>query len=311
MSGESWLAYLLIFGCAALAAHQAQAGLVGLLRDRRHARRRFAAFDTAAGASAAGPLIRRADRRSGIGRSWQRLVMQSGVTAPPAAFAAWGSGLALLGLLALPVQPFLPRLVLSLAAALLLVVLYLRLRRARRQARFGEQLPELIDVIVRSLRAGHPLPVSLGLVARETPAPAGPEFALAIDEMNYGRSIAEALEGLQDRVGHPELAFLVAAVAIAHQTGGNLGEILSRLSRLLRERMRLSRRVRALTAEGRFSGYALSALPILLFGAVNLVSPAYYAEFWQSDAARPVAALAGGLLAIGNLIIFRLVNFRV
>lgn len=178
-------------------------------------------------------------------------------------------------------------------------------------ARFGEQLPEVLDVIVRSLRAGHPLPVSLGLVARELPEPAGPEFALVIDEVNYGRSMAEALGNLHDRVGYPELRFFVASTSIAQQTGGNLGEILARLSGMLRERFRLARRVRALSAEGRFSGYALSMLPVALFGLINIVSPAYYTDFWQNASSPSVLAVCLGLLLIGNLIIYRLVNFKV
>jgi hypothetical protein len=132
----------------------------------------------------------------------------------------------------------------ALAAAAVLVGGWLRLRAARRRERFGEQLPDVLDIVVRSLRAGHPLAVSLSLVAREMPAPAGPEFALVVDEVNYGRSITEALENLHARVGYPDLQFFVASTAIAHQTGGNLGEILSRLAALLRQRFRLKRRVR-------------------------------------------------------------------
>ena len=111
-------------------------------------------------------------------------------------------------------------------------------------------------------------------------------------------------------MGHPELAFIVAAVSIANQTGGNLGEILARLSRMLRERFRLSRRVRALTAEGRFSGYALSVLPIALFGLTSVASPTYYADFWTSPVSTKVMGVAIGLLLVGNAIIYRLVNFK-
>lgn len=203
------------------------------------------------------------------------------------------------------------RFVVAMMGAGLGLTLWLRWKRARRIGLFGEQLPEVLDVIVRSLRAGHPLTVSLSLVAREMPEPAGPEFALVIDEVNYGRSITEALENLYQRVGYPELKFFVASTSIAHQTGGNLGEILSRLSRMLRERFRLMRRVRALSAEGRFSGYALSVLPVALFGLINVVSPNYYTEFWRSPVASTVLAISLCLLAIGNLIILRLVNLKV
>ena len=185
------------------------------------------------------------------------------------------------------------------------------MKRARRIASFGEQLPEVLDVITRSLRAGHPLPVSMALVAREMPEPAKNEFALVVDEVNYGRSFTEALENLYQRVGYPELRFVVAAVSIGHQTGGNLGEILARLSRMLRDRFRLTRKVRALSAEGRFSGYALSILPIGLFALINILSPAYYAEFWKSPSSGTVLAISLVLLLIGNAVILRLVNLKV
>lgn len=307
---EPWLTYLVIFLCAALAAQQLHAGLAGLRGSRKRQRRRLT--DLAAPASASTETLRRrAARQSALAIRWDRLRRQSGTQASSAALAGWGALLGLVLLIALPLPGLGARIAASLLGAFLLVVQYLRFKRARRLARFGEQLPEVLDLIVRSLRAGHPLPVSLSLVAREAPAPAGPEFALVVDEMNYGRSIGEALDGLHHRVGHPELAFIVAAVSIANQTGGNLGEILARLSRMLRERFRLARRVRALTAEGRFSGYALSVLPIALFGLTNLVSATYYAEFWSNPVSTKVMGVAIGLLLVGNAIIYRLVNFKV
>ncbi|WP_375407961.1 type II secretion system F family protein [uncultured Methylobacterium sp.] len=308
---EPWLIYVLIFAFSVVAAHQLQAGLAGALRGRKSVRRRL--FDLGGPSQAAelDTLRRRSTGQFVLTAQWNRLLLQSGTQASSAALGMRGLGIALVFLVLLPVPGVWLRLCASLLASGLLVLLYLRIKRARRLARFGEQLPEVLDVIVRSLRAGHPLPVSLSLVARETPEPAGPEFALVVDEMNYGRSISEALEGLHQRVGHPELAFVVAAISIANQTGGNLGEILSRLSRMLRDRFRLTRRVRALTAEGRFSGYALSVMPVALFVLINLVSAAYYAEFWASPVSGTVTGIAVGLLVLGNLVIYRLVNFKV
>jgi len=310
---EPWLAYLLIVVFVAIAVQQLQAAFSGGARDRKRAAKRLSELGGPVTATERDSLRRRA---SGRGRSallarLDRLVLQSGTRASPARLGGAVGAVALIALILLPLPGLPLRLVASVGTGVLLVGLWLRLKRARRLRRFGEQLPEVIDVIVRSLRAGHPLPVSLALVAREMPEPAGPEFALVVDEVNYGRSLSEALENLYQRVGYPELAFFVASTSIASQTGGNLGEILSRLSKMLRERFRLTRRVRALTAEGRFSGYALSALPIILFGLINLVSASYYAEFWQSPSANTVLGAAIGLLLVGNLVIIRLVNFRV
>lgn len=308
---EPWTIYLLIFVCSVIAAHQLQAGLAAVIRGRRGQRRRRADLSGPLPKAALESLRRRAAGKSALAVRWNRLLLQSGTHRSSTALAAWTLSLATVFLLFLPVPGFWLRLVSSVVMAVLLCLLHLRIKRSRRLARFGEQLPEVLDVITRSLRAGHPLPVSLSLVAREAPDPAGPEFALVVDEMNYGRSLAEALDGLYLRVGHPELAFVVAAISIANQTGGNLGEVLARLSKMLRERFRLSRRVRALTAEGRFSGYALSALPVILFFVINLVSATYYAEFWRSQVSSTVAGIAIALLILGNLVIFRLVNFKV
>ena len=298
----------------AVATFQVQRGVGGLTRDRQHTRRRMASLDPERVADGTAALHRRTSRfgNSALVVQVDRMVVQSGTRLSGRSFAMIATGLVLLFWLALPAPANgVLRLAAAVAASLALLGLWLRIKRARRIAQFGEQLPEVIDVIVRSLRAGHPLAVSLNLVAREIPEPAGIEFALVVDEVNYGRSLSEALENLHQRIGYADLRFFVASTAIAHQTGGNLGEILSRLSRMLRERFKLARRVRALSAEGRFSGLALSILPIALFGIINLVSASYYAEFWTSAAATPVVAISLGLLLIGNLVIYRLVNFKV
>ena len=311
---EPVLLYVLVFVLVAIAVQQFGRGMGGLAGLRRQKRRRIASLGPETTSDDRDGLRRRSSRLAdlAVARRAHRLVVQSGTSLPAHMLVVLAGGLAILLYLVLPL-PFgaASRAAIALATSGGLLVAWLRIKRARRMARFAEQLPEIIDVIVRSLRAGHPLAVSLALVARETPEPAGPEFTLVVDEVNYGRSVTEALQNLYQRVGYPELRYFVAATSIAHQTGGNLGEILSRLSRMLRERFRLTRRVRALSAEGRFSGYALSVLPVALFGAINLVSASYYAEFWASAVAPTVLAVSLGLLVVGNLIIFRLVNFRV
>lgn len=311
---EPWLLYLLILVLVAIAVQLLQHGWGTASRLRKQQQRRFASLDATADRENREELRRRSTRwsRHPLTRHVTRLVVQSGTRLSGVSLALVGVALTLVFTLILPAPAAAAwRAVVAAGLAVAALEGWLRIKRARRIARFGEQLPDVIDVIVRSLRAGHPLAVSLNLVARETPEPAGHEFALVVDEVNYGRSLGEALENLSERVGHPELRFFVASTSIAHQTGGNLGEILSRLSRMLRDRFRLARRVRALSAEGRFSGYALSALPIALFGIINLVSASYYADFWRSAAAKPLLAISVGLIAVGNIVIYRLVNFKV
>jgi tight adherence protein B len=312
---EPWIVYLLIFALVGGGVYLAQVGLRGQLKRERLTAKRFAALDQSQSELPQVDVLRKKASTNAIGAflvDVQLLIVQAGSEMTPAALGRRAAMIwaALFLLTPLPL-PGLVRFLITGLATGLLVYAYLSFRRGRRIARFAEQLPDVIDVIVRSLRAGHPLPVSLALVAREMPAPTGPEFSAVVDEINYGRSIIDALELFEKRIGYHEVRFFVSSIAIAQQTGGNLAEILSRLAKMLRERFKLKRKIRALSAEGRFSGYALSSLPILLFGLINLVSATYYQEFWQSSARLPVLIVAGGLLLVGNVLIYKMVNFKV
>jgi tight adherence protein B len=188
---------------------------------------------------------------------------------------------------------------------------YLSRRRRRRLARFGEQLPEALDTIVRSLRAGHPINAGLALVAKETPDPIGSEFGIVVDEMTYGLDLREALEHMADRVGHPDLQFVIVSIHIQHGTGGNLAEVLSGLSRVIRGRFHLKRKVRALSAEGRMSAYILSILPFIVGGLIWLINPGYYMRYMGDPTFN--AIIIGGLvvMGLGIFTMYKMVNFRV
>lgn len=186
----------------------------------------------------------------------------------------------------------------------------LRIVRARRIARFSEQLPDVLDVIVRSLRAGHPMPTSLSLVAREMPDPAGTEFGIACDEVTYGLAIPAAMQNLSVRVGDPEFMFIVMATSVQAQTGGNMAEVLRRLSQLMRDRFKLRRKVHALSAEGRFSALGLTLIPFVLFAIISLIAPDYFGAVWSNPFFHISMAVAGVLLVIGNFVMWRMVNFK-
>jgi tight adherence protein B len=199
----------------------------------------------------------------------------------------------------------------ALFAGVVLPFLVLKFLRARRQRRFSAQFPDAIDVITRSLRAGHPVPVAISMVAREMADPVGSEFGILVDEITYGADLETAMRNLFYRVGTDDLPLFVTAVAIQGSTGGNLGEILQNLSRVIRERFKMRRKIRALAAEGRASAMILSSLPICMFAMVNLVTPQFYGSVWQYDITKVVLAIAMGWMLIGILIMFRMVNFRI
>jgi tight adherence protein B len=187
----------------------------------------------------------------------------------------------------------------------------LKFLRSRRQKAFNAQFPDAIDIIVRSLRAGHPVPIAINMAAREMADPVGSEFGIVTDEITYGADLESALRNLYFRVGTDDLPLFVTAVAIQGSTGGNLGEILQNLSRVIRERFKMRRKIRALAAEGRASAMILSALPIGMFAMVNLVTPQFYASVWDQDLTKIILVVAGAWMLLGNLIMFRMVNFRI
>jgi tight adherence protein B len=195
-------------------------------------------------------------------------------------------------------------------SAFVLPFLVLRFLKARRQKKFGAQFPDAIDIIVRSLRAGHPVPVAISLVAREMPDPIGSEFGVLVDEITYGADLETAMRNLSYRVGTDDLPLFVTAVAIQGSTGGNLGEILENLSAVIRQRFKMRRKIRALAAEGRMSALILSSLPIGVFLVIQFVTPEFYASVWDQSLTKIGLALAGCWMGVGNFIMYRLVNFR-
>jgi tight adherence protein B len=201
-------------------------------------------------------------------------------------------------------------LLLAAATALAIAALFLRAARQRRLARFAELLPDAIDVIIRAVRVGYPLPVALDLVAREMPDPVGPEFGKTADEITFGQDVRTALENLYRRVGQDDLLYLILAFKVQSQTGGNLAEILARLSRLMRNRTKLQLKIRALSADGRISALVLSLMPFVLFGGICLISPSYFGEIRHHPLVGPALIYGAVSLVIGNIIMYRMVNFK-
>jgi len=191
-----------------------------------------------------------------------------------------------------------------------LIIFFFKIVRQRRIGRFAELLPDSIDVIVRGLRAGYPLPAALDLVAQEMPDPVGTEFRLTSDEISFGQDIRAAIDNLYRRVGQDDLLFLIMAVNVQSQTDANLTEILSGLSRLLRNRAKINMKVRALSADGRMSAVVLSLIPFILFGLISLISPSYFGEVRDHPLVMPALIYAAISLVLGNIVMYRMVNFK-
>jgi tight adherence protein B len=199
---------------------------------------------------------------------------------------------------------------LAVVGGLAIPILALQVARARRQSLFISQLPDALDVIVRSIRSGHPVPVAMSMVGREMPDPVGSEFGITVDEMTYGLDTEKALLNMYGRVGHPELGLLVTAVSLQTVTGGNLSEVLENLAKIIRERFQLRRKVKALSAEGRISAYALSAIPILLALYINMVNPSYYGSVLHEPIFIPAMVAIFIWSLVGDFIMYKMINFK-
>ncbi|MBE1711352.1 type II secretion system F family protein [Mesorhizobium japonicum] len=269
----------------------AEQSLQGLLRER--------------GLTASGDFIFGAVRLN-------RLYTQSGITGNPLAFAAV---FLLAGLVLALVLPLLLGFSVVVAVITFMLVgfalplLVLRRARDKRIQKFAAQLPDALDMIVRSLRAGHPTTVAIGLVAREMPDPLGTEFGIVSDEITFGLSLEQAVRKLSERVGFEGLHLLSVSLSIQSKTGGNLTEILSNLSSVLRERRKLRMKIKALSAEGRISAWIISLFPVFMFGILMVIAPSYYGDVWDSPLLMPVFLIFGVWALMGDFIMYRMVNF--
>ena len=245
--------------------------------------------------------------------SLNQLILQSGLTVGVwklAIFVAIGTVVMFVAVLTLR-GDLIEAALITVVSVLVLPYLTLRFLRSSRQKKFGAQFPDAIDIIVRSLRAGHPIPIAISMVGRELPDPVGSEFGMVADEVTYGADMETAMRSLYFRVGQDDLPLFVTAVAIQGSTGGNLSEILENLSSVIRQRFKMRRKIRALAAEGRFSAILLSGLPIVMFLILKAVAPDFYGKVWHEDATKIGLAAAGAWMLLGNYVMYRLVNFRV
>jgi tight adherence protein B len=199
----------------------------------------------------------------------------------------------------------------ALVSTTVLPLLALRMLRSRRQSKFAAQFPDALDIIVRSLRAGHPVPIAINMVGREMGDPIGSEFGIVTDEITYGADLETAMRNLYARIGSDDLPLFVTAVAIQGSTGGNLGEILQNLSGVIRNRFKMRRKIRALAAEGRASAMILSALPIGMFFVILWLVPDFYGSVWDIPLTKELVAGASFWMVVGNLIMFKMVNFKI
>ncbi|PYE21382.1 type II secretion system F family protein [Paraburkholderia silvatlantica] len=197
------------------------------------------------------------------------------------------------------------------ASSTLMPLMYVRYRRTKRMRRFQKQLPDACDMLARALRSGHAFSGAIDLVGTEFADPMGAEFRTTFDEINYGVSLNEALTALAQRVPVGDLRYLVIAVLIQRETGGNLAELLDGIASLVRERFKLFDKVRVLAAEGVLSARVLGLLPVVTGGAISLVNPGFLEVLWRDPAGVTMLEAGSALLVAGMIWGRRIVRIRV
>ncbi len=191
------------------------------------------------------------------------------------------------------------------------IYMWINKKATTRMKMIEEQLPEAVELMVRSLRVGHPFSSAVAIVAKEVADPLGTEMGMISDEAAYGRDIGESLKAMAERLDMQDMRFLAVAVTIQQQSGGNLAEILDGLAKVIRSRFRLFRRVAAITAEAKWSGKLLSGFPILALIGINLIEPTYFDDVMASDVFVPACLVVGFFLVLNLIVMRALVNIKV
>ncbi|MCP3972768.1 MAG: pilus assembly protein TadB [Rhodobacteraceae bacterium] len=199
----------------------------------------------------------------------------------------------------------------SVAMGVGAVFVWINSKATKRMKLIEEQLPDAVELMVRSLRVGHPFTSALNIVAKEVADPLGTEMGMIADESAYGRDVGEALKAMAERLDMQDMRFLAVAVTIQQTSGGNLAEILDGLAKVIRSRFKLFRRVNAITAEAKWSGKFLSGFPLLALIGINIAQPNYYDEVMDTPVFIPACLVVGGFLLVNLFAMRMLVNIKV
>ena len=240
------------------------------------------------------------------------LLEQAQSSTPPSTFLlrSFILGLALAFVAGLQVPMLTVRLA-AFATGAALPLLWLRRKRTKRLTAFQEALPEAADLMGRSLRAGHSVQQALEIIALESKGPLAEEFRKLHQEQKFGVPLKEALRALAARIPSNDLQFLVTAIIVQKETGGDLIEILDRTTHVIRDRLRVEREVKTYTAQGRLTGWILSALPVVLLALTSIITPAYSTVLFHDPTGQMLLLAAAGLIITGSFIIRRVVRVEV
>jgi tight adherence protein B len=239
------------------------------------------------------------------------LIYRAGAPMTVKRFYLLSVGLAVFGWLTGSVVLADPVLGVAFTFAGVLPLSYLLGRKRKRMHAFEGQLPEALDLVTRALRAGHSLTFGLQMVGDEMGDPIGTEFAQVSDEIALGADPRVAISNLATRIDVPDMPFLVTAILVQRETGGNLAEILDKLAAVIRERFKMHGKVRALVAQTKMSANILVAMPFVMVGLLYLVNEKYIEPLWTTESGHALAITAGLMIFIGYILCRRLAVVRI
>jgi tight adherence protein B len=313
------LVFMLLVFATVFSFGQAAWGLVGVRQAKRAVNRRLATQERI---GSLGELVLELRKQRGITEnggsifSWSwlaDLVMRSGVTVDPRRWALVIGGLVLGGGVA--GLWFSHNVFVAVGGALVLGLggpfAYLKFMAGSRTKKLSLQLPNALEVMVRSLEAGHPIPTAISLVGRELPDPIGSEFGMAADEIAFGATLEQAVARIADRCRHQDVDLFAAAIRLQEKAGGNLTGLLKMLARTVRERHKMRLKIQAASSEGRMSAYILSGAPVVCFIFINVAQPHYYADLIHVRFVQIGLGVLVGLLVTGNLIMRKMIDMRI
>ncbi|MBH2068409.1 MAG: type II secretion system F family protein [Burkholderiales bacterium] len=270
---------------------------ISILKQRRYAR---------------APGLERLLRRVPQAAQLDHLLLQSGLSWSVAQFIGVTGALLLAALLLLAAWSMpLPGALLLLSCAVSGPCLLVLRARAARLKKIEAQLPEAADFLARALRAGHSFSNVLQMVGDELNEPISGEFKMAHEEINYGVPMNEALQNLAARIPLTDLRYLVIAVLVQRESGGNLAEVLVSIARIIRARLKLLGQVRVLSAEGRMSAWVLGLMPVVMIGVMALVNPQYIRLLWTDPSGIKLLWYAAGMVALGVVWMRNVIRIRI
>jgi tight adherence protein B len=309
---------VLVAGAVATAA-QALFGLFTVARQKRTVNQRLKTAEKVDGVSAMVMELRKQRGLTTEGRRGERLrwlsdlIVASGLTYEPKKWALMATGAALAAALVVAVLLKNPWMALPVAVVVGLggPIGVLKFKAGKRATALGAQLPQALDIIVRSLEAGHPVPTAVSLVGREMSDPIGSEFGMAADEIAYGATLEQAVERMAERCQHGDIDLFAATVRLQERTGGNLTGLLKLNSSTVRERHKMRLKIKAASSEGRASAMILTGAPIVTLGFITLTSPHFYGDVIHDPVIKIGLVVIGVWLLLGNLVMRRMIDMRI